>query len=726
MKTTNFRIVLVIVCIITGTSLFSQDIYQAVRDGNIQLVEKFLKNDPNLLDAKNEDAMTPLNLAAEKDQYEIAKLLLQKGADPLLGDNENSGPLHLAAISGSKQIAELLMKNGVDINYTDINGMNALHFALSRRQAEVAKFLISKGADVKGVTNTGFSTLQLAAICGDLDIVKLLIDKKVDVDARMNNGYTPLFSAVSYGNTEIVKYLVEHGSDIKAESENGEQPLFLANRENTYDAAIYLMDKGANVNHKNNFNQTPLHFAAMRGTTKMAGLFLEKGADINAPSKDGRTPLTFAAYSRNPGEMSKFLVLNGADVNPEPCVHDKVCTCGPLHSTPIHAAARHGLLEMTKVLVSNGAKVNVYDNEGLAPIHCAVLNGNKELVEYLVDNGAFINCKEKNTGSTELHLAVAMGFDDIVDLLIDKGSSPQMMDDEQKTPFDYAWNYNHKDLSYKLLAAGADDSNLEKYITQPDLIDEPVNYGEASVWFLGHSGWAVKTQNHFLVFDYFCNTWDRKPGDSCLASGFILPEQIKEMPVTVFATHAHGDHYDPNIFTWKESIPNIEYVLCWDQNTNGNEYTMIPIHEEKKVRDMDVYVNYSTDLGGGYLIEVDGLTLFHMGDHANGENGLMKAFTDEIDMIAARDEKIDILFGGIRGCSLGRPEQVKKGIYYTLDKLQPEMFVPMHGGGHTFSYKEFVETAHKDGYDQNMKYVIHRGDHFNYKKEEPSSELTGL
>ena len=726
MKTTNLKIVLVIVCTIIGTSVFSQDIFQAVTEGNTELVAKYLEKNPDLLNSKNAEAMTPLNLAAENDQFEVAKLLLKKGADPLLGDNENSGPIHLSAISGSVRIVDLLLENGVDIDAKDDNGLTALHFALSRRQAEMAKHLILKGADVKLITNNGFSSLQFAAICGDLEIVKLLIERKVDVNSRMDNGYTPLFSAVSYGNTEIVKYLVENGADIKAESENGEQSIFLANRANTYEAALYLIEKGADVKHKNNFNQTVLHYTAWRGSTKLAGLFIEKGVDINAPSKDGRTPIAFASYSRNPAEMTKFLVLNGADVNPDPCSYDKACTCGPYYSTPLHAAASHGHFEMAKILVSNGAKVNVYDDEGLAPIHSAVMEGNKDLVEYLIENGAFINCKEKNKGNTELHLAVAMGYDDIVDLLIEKGSCPKMTDNDQKTPFDYAMKYNHKDMSYKLLAAGADDSNLEKYLTQPSLLNEPVNYGEASVWFLGHSGWAVKTQNHFLVFDYFCNTWDRKPGDSCLASGFIIPEQIQNMPVTVFATHAHGDHYDQRIFDWKNTISDIDYVLCWNQNTNGNDYTMIPINEEKQVRDMNVYVNYSTDMGGGYVVEVDGLTLFHMGDHANGEDKLMTAFTDEIDMVAERNPNIDIVFGGIRGCSLGQPEQVKQGIYYTIEKLQPKLFVPMHTGAHSFANLEFAETAKEDGYDQKMQAVFHKGDHFMYSNDKAKSELTGM
>jgi len=368
--------------------------------------------------------------------------------------------------------------------------------------------------------------------------------------------------------------------------------------------------------------------------------------------------------------------------------------------------------------MASGAKVNIFNDEGQTPLHCAVQRGNTEMVNYLIDHGAFINVAEKKQGSSELHMAVAQGYTDIADVLIENGADPNAEDNCGKTPFDYAMYYKHTALGYDLLANGATDIHLGEYLAAPNELEEELAYGEAKVWFLGHSGWAVKTQNHFLVFDYFCNTWDRKADDSCLASGCIIPAEIQDQNVTVFSTHNHGDHYDARIFNWKEDIPNIEYVLCWNQNTDGNEYTMIPVHEEKQMGDMNVYTHYSTDLGGGYLIEVDGLTLLHMGDHANGEDELMAAYTDEVDLIKERTADIDILFAGIRGCSLGEPEQVKKGLYYTLENLQPKLFVPMHGGAHTYSYKDFVETAKADGFEMDMKYVIHKGDRFIYTTQE--------
>jgi len=715
-KSMNIVAILIAIFCLSMMGAQAQDIYSAVSDGDTEQVKEILTANPKLLNQKNQDALTPLNLAASQGKPEVVALLLKMGADHSQGDNENSMPIHLAAISGNQECIDLFLGNGIDINIQDDNGNTALLFALMYRQPVMATYLVEKGADLNIQNNRGWTALQSAAIGGNLEMVTTLVENKADVNKQIEGGMTPLHSATSFGHLDIVVYLIENGADIDIENDNGEQPLHYAQNPNTYAVAEYLIEKGADVNHKSSHKITALHSVSGRGSTNVAQLLLDHGADINAPSLDGRTPLAFAAWSRNPDEMSKFLILNGADVNPDPCKLDKACTCGPTWSTPLHVATRHGQMAMTKNLVSNGAKVNIFDAEGLTPLHRAVMNGDEEVISYLLDHEAFIDVREKNLGSTELHLAVAMGFGEVAELLIEHDADLNPTDNNGMTPLDYAWYYGHSDLAYELLAAGANDEKLAEQVNAPNMLAEVVGEGEAKVFFLGHSGWAIKTQNHFLVFDYFCNYWEDKPDDSCFASGYIIPEQIKNENVTVFCTHRHGDHFDRRIFNWQETIPEINYVLCWDAGDVGADYTMIPVHEEGKVDDMDIYVNHSTDLDGGYLVEVDGLVIFHMGDHSNGEDGLMVEFTDEIDMIAEKDIEIDILFGGIRGCSLGEPEQVKQGLYYTLNTLQPKLFVPMHSGGHTFTYKEFVETAEADGIKTRMKYVVHKGDRFDYKQ----------
>jgi hypothetical protein len=114
---------------------------------------------------------------------------------------------------------------------------------------------------------------------------------------------------------------------------------------------------------------------------------------------------------------------------------------------------------------------------------------------------------------------------------------------------------------------------------------------------------------------------------------------------------------------------------------------------------------------------VDGLVLFHAGDHTNGrvEEGLLAEFTDEVDLIAAKNLPVDIMFAGIRGCSLGEPEQVKRGVEYMIETIQPKVFVPMHAGMYSLEYKKFADDIADKNYETKTKYVVTKGDRFSYR-----------
>jgi ankyrin repeat protein len=703
---------------------FSQDIYTAVAEGNVELTRQFLDKEPVLLNQKNPDLLTPLNLAAERGQFEVAALLLKMGADPTIGDNENSQPIHLAAVSGSIPILNLLLEKGVDIETKDINQMTPLLFAISRGQAEMSKYLIEIGADVKAKSITGLTALHMSTISGNVEIMSLLVKKGAKVNTSTEQGFTPLHTAASYGKTDAVKFLVENGADINAETEDGAQPLAWAVGRNSLGAAEYLISKGADVNHKDKDGFTALHNVAGRGNLAIAELLVDKGADVNAATPDGFVPLSYAAFATNAAEMGKFLILKGADVNPDPCKNNKSCTCGPNFRTPLHAACEIGNLELIEALVTNGARVNLLNNNGLTPLQNAVQSGKIDAVRYLVDHGAFLNIKENELGCTELHLAAARGYGDIASLLMEKGSCPKMKDADGKTPLDYAFYYGQKQIGYDMLAAGADDSKLSEYVNSECQVSKAVGAGEASVWYLGHSGWAIKTQNHFLVFDYFEDPRGRRPDQPGMASGCIDTADLKNLPMTVFSTHAHADHFNSSIFSWRQENPATNYILCFTPIGVTDNYTYIPANGQAEVDGMKIYVNKSTDSGGGYLVEVDGLVIFHMGDHANGNDVLSEAYTKEIDLIAAKNKDIDILFAPIRGCGLGTPDQVKAGTYYTLNKLHPDLFVPMHAGNYSFEYKSFVEQAQQDGIAVPMKYVTNKGDRFRYSKGEATVDIS--
>ncbi len=110
------------------------------------------------------------------------------------------------------------------------------------------------------------------------------------------------------------------------------------------------------------------------------------------------------------------------------------------------------------------------------------------------------------------------------------------------------------------LLAGEVHSTGKGYFNNSPL-NEVLKEGEASVWYLGHSGWAVKTKNHLLIFDY--SPMGSKSTELSISNGYVIPSEIKDQNVFVFVSHAHADHYDPEILDWENSIENITYIFGW-------------------------------------------------------------------------------------------------------------------------------------------------------------------
>lgn len=711
------RIVFLFLGTILAGFIFASDLGKAITEGNIEQVKSILNANPGLLDLKDSQGRTPIIQALSEGQKEIALELIGRGADVSIGDNENTQPIHFAAMIGSIELFELVRSKGIDPDRKDDNGITPLFYSIQGRHPEMSRYLIEKGADLKVVSNTRWTLLLYAVVFGQVETVQLLVAKKADINQKNRDGFTPLHSAVSFGQTDIVKILVENGARIEETNNHGETPLFQARNTNTYDAAACLIARGAKVNHRSNEGGTALMEICGRGSVNVAELLLKNGADINSSDSTGNTALTVTAYSRNPDAMSKFLIMSGADVNPAGCTHGKSCICNPGHMTPLHAAAMMGQLEMAKNLITSGAKINVYNHTGYTPLLLAVKSGNDKLTKYLVENGAFLNMKDKSLGYTELHFAAALGRNELTGYLLQKGSDVKLVNNDGKTALELAWYYGHREIAYSLLANGAGDAKMKEFLLQPNLLSEPVGNKEAIVWFLGNSGWAIKTKNHFMIFDYCRDPRMAAPADSSLASGYIVPGQLKDQKVTVFASHSHTDHYSKDIFKWRETIPGINYVLCFKPPDARGEYNFIPIHDEKTIDGIKVSTIRSTDADGGYLVEVDGLVIFHPGDHANREDELMKAYTDEIDLVGGKGLKIDLAFAPIRGCGIGQPDQVEKGVIYMIEKLKPGLFIPMHAGSANDAYKKFAEDMATKESDQKVRAVVNKGDHFMYKSE---------
>ncbi len=366
-----------------------------------------------------------------------------------------------------------------------------------------------------------------------------------------------------------------------------------------------------------------------------------------------------------------------------------------------------GTAEIASLLIKKGANVNATNEKGWWPLDLAVKRGQAEIVALLLKAGANVNMKDNESQRAPLHFAAAKGYGRICALLIEKGAAVNAKDRNGRTPGYYAERYQNRGIAAMLREKGASDPEMP--MADKPWLSEPPPPGQAVVWYLGHSGWAVKTRNHLLVFDYWKS--DAAPDEPGLANGSVTPPELRDLNVTVFASHAHEDHYMPSIFAWRKTIPRITYIMGFKPE-NAEGYTLLANREKKEVNGLEIIPIESNDSGQGYFVKVDGVSIFHPGDHANRQRDFSGPFKKEIDFLADQGLKADILFAPVSGCGFGDIVAVKKGIYYSIDRLSARSVFPMHAGGSEPRYREFAREAKNAGYEVPVCLPEFSGDHF--------------
>jgi len=208
--------------------------------------------------------------------------------------------------------------------------------------------------------------------------------------------------------------------------------------------------------------------------------------------------------------------------------------------------------------------------------------------------------------------------------------------------------------------------------------------GRIKIHYLYHSGFAVQIDDRLLVFDYYL---DRPEGGvRSLDTGVINPEEIKGYETFVFSSHRHPDHFNPVIFNWREQVPRIQYILSWDipRKFHAGNIVMRPGDSICPGEDIRVATLKSTDEGVAFLVEVNGVVIYHAGDlnwwHWEEEpkawnNDMAARFKREMERL--KGIKIDIAF------LTADPRQESHallGMEYFIDHVGAGIIFPMHFG----------------------------------------------
>jgi ankyrin repeat protein len=580
-----------------------------------------------------------------------------------------------------------------------------IHEAIKQGDLEKVRQLVAQDASLLEVKDTDGSTpLNTSALVANLEMVKLLLDLGANINAGDNENSNVLHCAAIAGSVPIVDFLLGKGMNINVQDANGLTPLYFAVGRNNEEMTRHLLAKGADPAIWTRAGDCALFASVARNKPRILEILLAGGADINTRAPEGVTAL-FPALQRGNLDMIKLLLQKG--VNPNLGYDNGM--------VPLHIIASTGNLEVAKLLLESGASVAAKEKDtGHTPLAFAVNLGNCEIADLLLQRGSDVKATDLKTGASLLHVAAVRGYGRMVDLLVRNGADVNAKDNEGKTPLFYAVKYGNTNIAKALEAKGAKAKGVKEIESGIARLKNRPGEGEAYVYYLGHAGWAVETKNNVLIFDYFRIG---NPADQpSLINGNVDAAEFDGKKVTVFVSHKHNDHFDKSILGWNGKIGNLTYVFGEKPDTVF-AYELIGPREKRVINGIDVSTIKSTDAGVAFFIAVDGVTIFHAGDHANAQNDLTGPFTPEIDYLAGSARSVDIAFEPVCGCGFPELECVRKGIYYSVEKLNPKVLFPMHsGGGGEYRYLEFAADARANGCKAKICCAKASGDRYVYRK----------
>jgi hypothetical protein len=152
---------------------FSQDIFEATRNGDLKQLKALVKQNPDTVNSVNAMGFNPLMIACYRGQEKAAKFLVANGADVNARSPEGSA-LQAASYQNNTKLTVFLVKKGADLHVKGPDGNNTLMYAVMNQNAELVAFLVKSGADLTAKNNDGQTAYTLAMSLSDEAIRELV------------------------------------------------------------------------------------------------------------------------------------------------------------------------------------------------------------------------------------------------------------------------------------------------------------------------------------------------------------------------------------------------------------------------------------------------------------------------------------------------------------------------------------------------------------------------
>lgn len=410
------------------------DILEVVARGDHERIKEIVVQVPNSVNVHSaKSRWTPLLIAVRAQQLEIAKTLLQHGADVHARSMDGKAAIAFAVDAGNLAMVKVLLEGGARIDQIDPAGTDLRAYAEEQGQTAIVEF-IDSFVDQQA---SGFALFQAVKDDDPPKALAVLKAHPLCVDARTRHErWTPLLHAARSDNLPMAKLLLEYNAQTNLANSRGMTALMYAARGGNLELARLLVSRGADVRLRSREGNTACEFALDQGHARVVMLLQEVESQLSDLSRagfpseaeetksdtqpvDGGPPPERTVDPDAGGDdgLDLLQAIRENDLkrakqalhfNPD----SLYVRTGPSELTPLHLAINGGLHQMTRLLVEAGADVNVLTRECKTPLYQAVARADLELVRLLLHHGA--HAWQVVQGQTALQVAQAAGYDDIV------------------------------------------------------------------------------------------------------------------------------------------------------------------------------------------------------------------------------------------------------------------------------------------------------------------------
>ncbi|XP_029348924.1 kinase D-interacting substrate of 220 kDa B isoform X2 [Echeneis naucrates] len=485
------------------TTLAVQSLFSYVEEENLAAIKAHLDKFRDV-DSRSDNGQTPLMVAAEQGNLEIAQELIRRGANVNLDDVDCWTALISAAKEGHIEVVRELLENNANLEHRDMGGWTALMWAAYKGCTDVAKLLLEKGANPNITGQYSVYPIIWAAGRGHGEIVHLLLQHGAKVNCSDKYGTTSLIWAARKGHYESVMHLLANGADVDQEGANSMTALIVAVKGGYTEVVKELLKRNPNVNMTDKDGNTALAIAAKEGHTEIVQDLLDAGTYVNIPDRSGETMLIGAVRGGHV-EIVRALLNKYADIDVR----------GQDGKTALYWAVEKGNATMVRDILQCNPDTESCTKEGETPLIKATKMRNIEIVEHLLDKGAKVSAVDKK-GDTPLHIAIRGRSRKLAELLLRNPKDGRLLYRPNKageTPYNIDCTHQKSILTQifgaKHLSPSESDGDMLGYdlyssaladILSEPTMQPPICVGLYAQWGSGKSFLLKKLEDEMKTF----------------------------------------------------------------------------------------------------------------------------------------------------------------------------------------------------------------------------------